>query len=171
MFSTSLALLAQEFHGRERGTAFGAWGATIAASAAVGPLLGGALTQAFGWSSIFFINVPVGLAAVGLTLAKVNESRNPEETRLDWLGTVTFTASLFLLVFAVIRTSEKGWGNTEVLVLLAASAVAARPVHRLAVRAEQRDVRRVAVPQADVHRRVGGGVHACRRECSPCSCT
>ena len=77
MFSTSLALLAQEFHGRERGTAFGAWGATIAASAAVGPLLGGALTQAFGWSSIFFINVPVGLAACGLTLAKVNESRNP----------------------------------------------------------------------------------------------
>ena len=59
----------------------------------------------------------------GLTLAKVNESRNPEGTRLDWLGTVTFTASLFLLVFAVIRTSEKGWGNTEVLVLLAASAV------------------------------------------------
>ena len=123
MFSTSLALLAQEFHGRERGTAFGAWGATIAASAAVGPLLGGALTQAFGWSSIFFINVPVGLAAVALTLAKVKESRNPEGTRLDWLGTVTFTASLFLLVFAVIRTSEKGWGNTEVLVLLAVSAV------------------------------------------------
>jgi MFS family permease len=112
MFSTSLALLAQEFRGRERGTAFGAWGATIAASAAVGPLLGGALTQGFGWSSIFFINVPVGLAAAALTIAKVNESRNPEGTRLDWLGTVTFTASLFLLVFAVIRTSDKGWGNT-----------------------------------------------------------
>jgi EmrB/QacA subfamily drug resistance transporter len=123
MFSTSLALLAQEFRGRERGTAFGAWGATIAASAAVGPLLGGALTQGFGWSSIFFINVPVGLAAAALTIAKVNESRNPEGTRLDWLGTVTFTASLFLLVFAVIRTSDKGWGNTEVLVLLVVSAV------------------------------------------------
>src|SRR5437588_4441467 len=60
MFATSLALLAQEFQGRERGTAFGIWGASIAASAAVGPLLGGALTDGFGWSSIFYINVPIG---------------------------------------------------------------------------------------------------------------
>src|SRR5260370_19939583 len=59
MFATSLALLAQEFHGRERGTAFGIWGATIAASAAVGPLLGGALTHGLAWSSIFFITVPI----------------------------------------------------------------------------------------------------------------
>src|SRR5205085_2331473 len=69
MFSTSLALLAQEFHGRERGTAFGAYGAAIAASAAIGPLLGGALTQAFGWASIFYINVPVGIAALALSVA------------------------------------------------------------------------------------------------------
>src|SRR5205807_4026684 len=70
MFSTSLALLAQEFHGRERGTAFGIWGATIAASAAVGPLLGGALTQGFGWSSIFYINVPIGIVAAILTMTE-----------------------------------------------------------------------------------------------------
>ncbi len=64
MFATSLALLAQEFQGRERGTAFGAWGATIAASAGVGPLLGGFLTEDFGWSSIFYINVPIGIGAL-----------------------------------------------------------------------------------------------------------
>src|SRR5436305_8697086 len=68
MFSTSLALLVQEFHGSERGTALGAWGATIGAAAAVGPLLGGALTEAFGWSSIFYINVPIGLGAALLTI-------------------------------------------------------------------------------------------------------
>src|SRR5213082_3313289 len=85
MFSTALALLAQEFHGRERGTAFGVWGATIAASAAVGPLLGGALTEGLGWSSIFYINVPVGIAGVILALSRVTESRNPEETRIDWV--------------------------------------------------------------------------------------
>src|SRR5579884_181892 len=68
MFATSLALLAQEFHGRERGTAFGAWGATIGASAAIGPLLGGALTDGLGWQSIFFINVPIGALAAGLTV-------------------------------------------------------------------------------------------------------
>jgi len=123
MFSTSLALLAQEFHGRERGTAFGAWGATIAASAAVGPLLGGALTEVFGWSSIFFINVPVGVAAAALTIVKVNESRNPEETRVDWIGTITFTAALFLLVYAIIRSSDKGWGSTVIVTFLIAAAV------------------------------------------------
>jgi EmrB/QacA subfamily drug resistance transporter len=123
MFSTSLALLAQEFHGRERGTAFGAWGATIAASAAVGPLLGGVLTDGLGWSSIFYINVPVGIAAVVLTQLKVSESRNPEGTRLDWIGTVTFTGALFLLVYAVIRSNEQGWGSTLVVSLLAASVV------------------------------------------------
>ncbi len=123
MFSTSLALLAQEFHGRERGTAFGAWGATIAASAAVGPLLGGALTEGFGWQSIFFINVPVGLVAAALTMAKIKESRNPAEARVDWVGTITFTAALFLLVYAIIRSSEKGWGNTLIVVFLVAASV------------------------------------------------
>jgi EmrB/QacA subfamily drug resistance transporter len=122
MFSTSLALLAQDFHGRERGTAFGAWGATIGASAAVGPLLGGGLTQAFGWPSIFLINVPIGAAAVLLTLARVRESRDPAGTRIDWIGTVTFTGALFLLVFATIKSPTLGWGSTEVVACLAASA-------------------------------------------------
>jgi EmrB/QacA subfamily drug resistance transporter len=122
MFSTSLALLAQDFHGRERGTAFGAWGATIATAAAVGPLLGGVLTQVFGWQAIFLINVPIGAAAVALTLMRVGESRNPEGTRIDWIGTVTFTGALFLLVFATIKSPTLGWGSTEVVVCLAASA-------------------------------------------------
>src|SRR5690242_9437625 len=94
MYTTSLALLAQEFHGRERGTAFGIWGATISVAAAVGPLLGGVLTESFGWSSIFFINVPIGAAAVALTIVNVHESRDPEGKEVDWLGTTTFTASL-----------------------------------------------------------------------------
>src|ERR1700722_11685155 len=92
MFATSLALLAQEFRGSDRGTAFGAWGATIAASAAIGPLLGGFLTEDFGWASIFYINVPIGIAGVILAQAKVAESRNPGNARIDWLGTFTFTA-------------------------------------------------------------------------------
>src|SRR5579862_6398098 len=123
MFSTSLALLAQEFHGRERGTAFGAWGATVAASAAVGPLLGGALTQGLGWQSIFFINVPVGVVAAALTVARVNESRNPEGTSIDWVGTVTFTAALFMLVFAIIRSNENGWGSGLIIGMLTGATV------------------------------------------------
>ncbi|HEY6397295.1 MAG TPA: MFS transporter [Solirubrobacteraceae bacterium] len=123
MFATSLALLAQEFHGRERGTAFGVWGATIGASAAVGPLLGGVLTQAFGWPSIFLINVPIGIAAAALTMTKIAESRNPEGTRVDWIGTITFTVALFLLVFAITRGNSDGWGSAKIILLLAGSAV------------------------------------------------
>jgi EmrB/QacA subfamily drug resistance transporter len=123
MFSTSLSLLAQEFQGRERGTAFGAWGATIAASAAVGPLLGGFLTEDFGWSSIFYINVPIGIGALLLTLAKVRESKDPEGRRIDWLGTVTFTGALFLFVFAVVRGNAEGWGSTLIVSLFAGALV------------------------------------------------
>ena len=120
MFSCALALLAQEFHGKERGTAFGAWGATIAASAAIGPLLGGFLTEDFGWSSIFYINVPIGIVCVALTLAKVQESRNPEARKVDWIGTVTFTGALFLIVFAIIRGNAEGWGSTMIVSLFTA---------------------------------------------------
>jgi EmrB/QacA subfamily drug resistance transporter len=123
MFATSLALLVQEFHGRERGTALGAWGATIGAAAAVGPLLGGALTEAFGWSSIFYINVPIGIGAVVLTLAKVAESRDPRGRKIDWIGTVTFTGALFLLVYAIIRGNAKGWSSTLIVSLFAGAAV------------------------------------------------
>ena len=123
MFSTALALLVQEFHGRERGTALGAWGATIGAAAAIGPLLGGALTQGFGWSSIFYINVPIGIGAAALTLTKVAESRNPEARRIDWIGTVTFTGALFLLVFAVIRGNAEGWGSGQIIGLFSGSVV------------------------------------------------
>ncbi|HEY2769092.1 MAG TPA: DHA2 family efflux MFS transporter permease subunit [Solirubrobacteraceae bacterium] len=123
MFATALALLAQDFHGKERGTAFGVWGAAIAASAAVGPLLGGFLTEDLGWSSIFYINVPIGIACVALTMAKVQESRNPEGKRIDWIGTITFTGSLFLIVFAIIRGNSEGWGSTLIVSLFAAGAV------------------------------------------------
>ena len=123
MFSTSLALLAQEFHGRERATAFGIWGASISASAAVGPLLGGALTDGLGWQSIFYINVPVGIVAVVMTLTKVAESRDPEGKRVDWVGTVTFTAALFLLVLGLIRGNTVGWGSTQIVALFASSVV------------------------------------------------
>src|SRR5436309_908259 len=91
MFATSLALLSQEFHGRERGTAFGIWGATTGAAVAVGPLVGGLLTQTLGWQSIFFINLPIGIGAIIVTLQRVAESRNPTGARVDWGGLFTFS--------------------------------------------------------------------------------
>src|ERR671922_76876 len=74
MFATSLALIAQEFQGRERGTAFGIWGATIGFAVAVGPLVGGALTEGLGWEWIFFVNVPIGVGTVILARTQAGES-------------------------------------------------------------------------------------------------
>ena len=123
MFATSLALVANAFRGRDRGIAFGIYGATIGAAAAVGPLVGGALTSGIGWEWIFFINIPIGAAAVAITLTQLEESRDPGATRIDWAGLVTFSGSLFLLVYALVKGDDLGWGSTEVVGCLAASAV------------------------------------------------
>ncbi len=123
MYATSLALLAQAFHGRERGTAFGVFGAVTGAAVAVGPVVGGIITSGIGWKWIFFINVPIGIAAVAITLARVVESRDPGARRVDWIGLVTFSGALFMLVFALIEGNEHGWGSTRIVSLLAGSAI------------------------------------------------
>ncbi len=123
MFATSLALLAQAFHGKERGIAFGVFGGVIGAAVAIGPVVGGVITSGIGWEWIFFVNVPIGIAAVFLTLSQVSESRDPNATGVDWMGLVTFSGSLFLLVFALIQGNEKGWGSTRILAYLISSAV------------------------------------------------
>jgi EmrB/QacA subfamily drug resistance transporter len=123
MFATSLALIAHAFHGRERGVAFGVFGGVIGAAVAVGPVVGGVITSGIGWEWIFFVNVPIGIGAVYLTLNQVAESRDPGAHGVDWLGLLTFSGSLFLLVFALIQGNEKGWGSTRILGFLIVSAV------------------------------------------------
>jgi EmrB/QacA subfamily drug resistance transporter len=123
MFATSLALIAQAFSGRERGTAFGIYGAVLGAAVAVGPLVGGAIVTAIGWRWIFFVNIPVGIFAVIITLAKVSESRGVGGRRIDWIGFVTFTASLFMLVFALVRGNTLGWSSSTVIGLLVGAAL------------------------------------------------
>jgi len=124
MFAVSLALVAQEFPaGRERGTAMGIYGASIGVAVAIGPLVGGALTDSLGWESVFYLNVPVGIAAIAVTYWKLRESRDPNATRVDWAGVATFSAALFLLVLALVRGNDEGWGSTLIVSLLAGSAV------------------------------------------------
>jgi EmrB/QacA subfamily drug resistance transporter len=123
MFAVSLALVAQEFPaGRERGTAMGIYGATIGVAVAIGPLVGGALTDGLGWESVFYLNVPVGVAALAITYLKLRESRDPHATRVDWAGVATFSAALFLLVLALVRGNDEGWGSTMIVSLFAGSA-------------------------------------------------
>jgi EmrB/QacA subfamily drug resistance transporter len=123
MFATALALIAEAFHGRERGTAFGVFGAVTGAAVAVGPVLGGIITSSLGWKWIFFVNLPIGAIAVFVTLTRVRDSRDPNATGVDWAGLLTFSGSLFLLVYALVQGNEKGWGSTEIVAFLIASAV------------------------------------------------
>jgi EmrB/QacA subfamily drug resistance transporter len=123
MFATALALIAQEFAPNERGTAIGLWGATTGFAVAVGPVVGGVITEHLGWEWIFFVNVPVGLATLAMTLARVPEGERDTSARIDWAGLVTFSGALFCLVLALIRGNDEGWGSALIVGLLAASAV------------------------------------------------
>ncbi len=123
MFAVSLALIAQEFRGREMGTATGIYGATIGGAVAIGPLVGGALTEGLGWEWIFFLNVPIGIAAVYLSLRQVRESRDPDARGVDWVGTFTFSGALLCLVLALLRGNDEGWDSTLILLLFAGAAV------------------------------------------------
>ncbi|HZQ80892.1 MAG TPA: MFS transporter [Gaiellaceae bacterium] len=135
MFATALALLSQEFHGKERGTAFGLWGAVIGAAVAVGPLAGGMLTSWISWRWIFFVNIPIGVVAVVLGIRELHESSDPEHGRLDPLGLVTLTGGLFCLILALIEGNSHGWSSGLIIGLFAAGAV----VLALFVASQKRD--------------------------------
>ena len=118
LFATALALIGHEYRGPERFGALAVWGATIGAAVASGPLVGGILTDAFGWRWIFFVNVPVGAFALVVALTRIHESRDEGATRTDLSGLVTFSASLFLIVFGILRGNALGWSSGVILASL-----------------------------------------------------
>jgi EmrB/QacA subfamily drug resistance transporter len=122
MFATSLALLAQAFHGRDRGTALAVWGAVTGVAVAVGPVLGGVITSGWSWRGIFFVNLPVGVIAIAVTAWRVAESRDPRPRGVDWAGLMSFTGALGALVYGLIRAGERGWGDAGVVACLAGAA-------------------------------------------------
>jgi EmrB/QacA subfamily drug resistance transporter len=123
IFATSLALLAQTFQGRERGHAFGIWGAVIGAAGGTGPLLGGLLTTELSWKWIFYVNLPLGVLAIFITLAYVHEFKPPAARRIDFPGFAVFTTALFCLVYGLIESSKRGWGSSLVVAMLAVAVV------------------------------------------------
>ena len=123
MFAVSLALLAQAFHGRERGLAFGVWGAVTGVAVAIGPLVGGALVSGISWRWIFFVNVPLGAVALVLTAMRVQESRETHARRPDWPGFVLFTVALASLIYALIESGRTSFTDTKVIVCFVIAAV------------------------------------------------
>jgi EmrB/QacA subfamily drug resistance transporter len=120
----ALSILTTTFsEGRERNLALGIWGAVSGSGAAAGVLLGGALTSAFSWSWIFFINIPVGVLVLAVTPFLLRESRADLRHRnFDAAGAVSITSGLMLLVYAMTRATQHGWGSASTIGLLAASA-------------------------------------------------
>ncbi len=112
---------------RERAHAIGVWGATVGISMALGPVLGGALVGSIGWRAIFWVNVPVGLAALALTLRFVPESRAPHPRRLDPVGQLLVIMLFAALTYAIIEGPKAGWLSAQnvVLYLVAAASLTA----------------------------------------------
>lgn len=123
LFATSLALLAASYQGRDRGIAFGAWGAVTGISTALGPVLGGLITTWISWRGIFLVNLPVGVAALLVTVLCVAESKSPHARRLDCAGMISFSVGLLALVFGLTETSSRDWGDAVVVGALVTAAV------------------------------------------------
>ncbi len=122
MFATTFALLNSSYQGRDRGTAYGMWGAVAGASAALGPILGGLLTQWLSWSWIFFVNLPVSVAAIVLSMYVLSGERPVHRMQVDLPGMVSFTVFAGALTFAAIRSSDDSWSSASVIGLLVLSA-------------------------------------------------
>jgi EmrB/QacA subfamily drug resistance transporter len=124
MTPTALSIVSTTFEGAERNKALGIWGALGGVGATAGWLIGGPLVDGPGWEWIFFINIPLGLAALALSPRLLRESRAAHTRRsYDPAGALTVTGALVLLVYAVVEAPDVGWGDLQTIVLFAGSAV------------------------------------------------
>jgi len=122
MFATALALIVQEFPPQERGVAYAAFGAASGVAVALGPIVGGLLTDAFGWEAVFYVNLPIGIVIFIVIQRKlVNIPGRP--TRVDFPGVMTFTGAMFLAIYATIRGNTAGWTSPLILGCYGASVV------------------------------------------------
>ena len=124
MMPATLSIISATFPARERGTAIGIWAGVSAMALAIGPLLGGIITEHISWNWIFYVNVPIGVVAVIAALLVVPESRDTShEQRLDLPGLLTSGIALLALVYALIEANQYGWTSARILTLFAIAIV------------------------------------------------
>jgi EmrB/QacA subfamily drug resistance transporter len=124
MNPATLSIITATFPPRQRGTAIGIWAGVAALALAIGPLVGGAITEHINWSWVFYINVPIGILGIFAARIFIDESKDTSlEQRLDFPGLLTSALGLFALTYALIESNDRGWGDARVLALFAASAV------------------------------------------------
>ncbi|MFD1936504.1 MULTISPECIES: MFS transporter [Nonomuraea] len=119
----ALALLRNAFPGPKLNQAMGAWGAIIGLSSAAGPIVGGLLVENVSWQSVFFINGPVGVAALIMGVVIIKESKSRLLSRVDWLGVVLLSGAMFSLIWSIIKAPEWGWGDAKTIGFLIGFAV------------------------------------------------
>ncbi len=119
----TLSILSSTYPPERRASAFGVWAAAAGLGFGAGPIVGGLLLSSFGWSSVFWVNVPIGVVGLLLVSWAVPESRDPSPRRLDLPGSGLISAALLVLTFAVIETDEAGWLSGQTLGLLAFAVV------------------------------------------------
>jgi EmrB/QacA subfamily drug resistance transporter len=124
MFTATTALLSATYQGRERGTAFGVWGAVNGGAAALGPILGGLLTEQFGWRAIFLVNLPVAAVAVAMAVRVLGDAPHRGQRRIDIPGAVAFTACAAAVTYALIQSGTDGWTGATVLGFFALAVLA-----------------------------------------------
>lgn len=121
----AMSIIANTFHEpKERARAIGVWGAVAGISMALGPVIGGALTETIGWRSIFWVNLPVGIAAMVLAARYIPESKAPRPRRVDPLGQLLVFVILATVTYAVIEGPHAGWGSTTIVGLFASAVLA-----------------------------------------------
>ncbi|WP_429269888.1 MFS transporter [Paraburkholderia sp. EB58] len=120
--SAALAVLSHGFQGRERAKAFAFWGSVIGVAIMLGPIAGGLITQVLGWQWAFYVNLPIGLVMIGITMTTVEESNDPYANRVDVAGVLTFSGFLGLLTWALILGNRIGWSSAEIRIQLSGSA-------------------------------------------------
>ncbi|MBK5117551.1 MAG: MFS transporter, partial [Thermoleophilia bacterium] len=124
MMPATLSIITNAFPAEERGRAIGTWAGVSALALAIGPLLGGFLTEQVSWRAIFYLNIPVAAGAVLATLFAVRESRDETVGReIDWAGTAVLTGGLTALVLALVEGNAWGWGSTRIIALFVTAAL------------------------------------------------
>ena len=124
MMPGTLSIITDAFPAHERGKAMGTWAGVSALALAVGPVLGGFLTEHVSWRAIFYLNIPVAIGAVAAALFAVRESRDQTVGReVDFAGVAVLTGSLTALILALVEGNAWGWGSTEIVALLVGAAV------------------------------------------------
>ena len=151
MNPATLSIIAATFPPRERGTAIGIWAGTSALALAIGPLVGGLITEHLEWSWIFFVNVPIGVLGIVASYLFIDESRDETHASLDLPGLATSAIGLFALTYGLIEANTYGWTSARIVGAFVLAGVALGVVRRHRAASAGADAAARALPQRHVH--------------------